>query len=304
MHPTAIVQPSLMLAVIFAAAATPAAATGQAKPAAAERPGFDNTPLLPDGFHVHGKARPRPPAVAPGPAGAPTPAPADAIVLFDGTNLDAWQGRRGAPAKWELVEDKDSGGAMQVNRTGDIRTRANFGDCQLHVEWMAPPPKGRGQGRGNSGVFFCGQYEVQVLDSFENPTYADGQAAAIYGQKPPLVNATRPPGQWNVYDIVFIAPRFHDDGTLHSPARLTVVHNGLVVQLDEELLGATLYKQLPKYTAHAPKGSIRLQDHGNPVRFRNIWVRPLQTQRPTAKKDAAKNNAPEHPHDAAGKHGG
>ena len=243
-----------------------------------QNPGYTDTPVLPDGFRVHDAMRPRPPAIDPGPGPkVPTPAPKDAIVLFDGTNLDAWQGRKGAAA-WKLVE----GGAMEVSRTGDIRTRAEFGDCQLHIEWMAPKPKGHSQGRGNSGVFFCGRYEVQVLDSFQNPTYADGQAAAIYGQKPPYVNATRPPGQWNVYDIVFIAPRFAENGEVTSPARLTVIHNGIVVQLDEELLGPTAHKSLPKYRAHAPKGPIKLQDHGNPMRFRNIWVRPLNVERPKA----------------------
>jgi len=243
-----------------------------------KNPGYTNTPVLPDGFRVHDAFRPRPPVVDPGPAPAqPAAPPKDAVVLFDGTNLDAWQGRKGE-AKWKLVD----GGAMEVSRTGDIRTKAEFGDCQLHLEWMAPPPKGHSQGRGNSGVFFFGRYEVQVLDSFENPTYADGQAAAIYGQKPPYVNVTRPPGQWNVYDIVFVAPRFTEDGALQSPARLTVVHNGVVVQLDEELLGPTSHKSLPKYRPHGPKGPIKLQDHGNPMRFRNIWVRPLTLERPKA----------------------
>ena len=196
-----------------------------------ENPGYTDTPVLPDGFCVHDSRRPRPPVVDPGPGPAkPAPAPADAVVLFDGSSLDAWRGRKGAAA-WKLVD----GGAMEVTRTGDIRTAEEFGDCQLHIEWMAPPPKGHSQGRGNSGVFFFGRYEVQVLDSFENPTYADGQAAAIYGQKPPYVNVTRPPGQWNVYDIVFVAPRFTEDGAVQSPARLAVVHNGVVVQLDLSL---------------------------------------------------------------------
>lgn len=245
-------------------------AVGQEK-----NPGYTDTPVLPDGFRVHGANRPRPAVVDPGP-GPKTPSkpPADATVLFDGSNLDAWQGRKGE-AKWKLVD-----GAMEVTRTGDIRTKEEFGDCQLHIEWMAPPPKGHSQGRGNSGVFFFGRYEVQVLDSYQNPTYADGQAAAIYGQKPPLVNVTRPPGQWNVYDIVFIAPRFKDDGTVASPARLTIVHNGVVVQLDETLLGPTSHKSLPKYRAHGPKGSIKLQDHGNPMRFRNIWIRAINLDRP------------------------
>lgn len=244
-----------------------------------KNPGYTDTPVLPDGFRVHDANRPRPAVVDPGPAAkTPSKPPADAIVLFDGTSIDAWRGRKGA-AKWRLVD-----GAMEVTRTGDIHTEQKFGDCQLHIEWMAPPPKGHSQGRGNSGVFFFGRYEVQILDSFDNPTYADGQAGSIYGQKPPLVNVTRPPGQWNVYDIAFIAPRFDQDGKVLSPARLTVVHNGVVVQLDEELLGPTSHKSLPKYRAHGPAGSIKLQDHGNPMRFRNIWVRPLTLERPKAKR--------------------
>lgn len=243
------------------------------------QPGYRDTPRLPDGWRVHDADRPRPPAVDPGPAGEPVPAPKDATILFDGKNLDAWKGREGA-ASWTVAD-----GAMQVNRTGDIETKAEFGDCQLHVEWAAPSPaKGESQGRGNSGVFLFGRYEVQVLDSFENATYADGQAAALYGQKPPLVNACRAPGQWQTYDIFFRAPRFTADGALQAPARVTVVHNGIVVQLDEELLGPTSHRALPKYVAHGAQGPIRLQDHGDPVRFRNIWVRPLQLERAKAPK--------------------
>lgn len=243
------------------------------------QPGYRDTPKLPDGWRVHDADRPRPAAVDPGPAGAPVPPPKDAIVLFDGTNLDAWTGNGGA-AKWAIAD-----GAMTVNRTGDIETKASFGDCQLHVEWASPAPaKGDSQGRGNSGVFLFGRYEVQVLDSFENPTYADGQAGALYGQKPPLVNACRGPGQWQTYDIFFRAPRFTADGKLQTPARVTVVHNGLVVQLDEELLGATSHKQVARYEAHAPQGPIRLQDHGDPVRYRNLWLRPLQLERAAAPK--------------------
>jgi hypothetical protein len=242
-----------------------------------ENPGYTDTPVLPDGFRVHDAHRPRPPVVNPGP-GPKTPSkpPADAVVLFDGSNLDAWRGNKGE-AKWRLVD-----GTVEATRTGDIQTKQEFGDCQLHIEWTAPPPKGHSQGRGNSGVFFFGRYEVQVLDSFENPTYADGQAGAIYGQKPPLVNVTRPPGEWNVYDIVFIAPRFTADGALKSPARLTVIHNGVVVQLDEALLGGTAHRALPTYSPHAATGAIKLQDHGNPMRFRNIWVRPINLERPKA----------------------
>lgn len=262
----------------FAALAPAAVALLAAIPLAYQdpSPGYRNTPRLPDGWRVHDADRPRPPVVEPAPAGAPVPPPADATVLFDGRDLDAWTGR-GGKAQW-LVAD----GAMQVNGTGDIQTRAEFGDCQLHVEWCAPPPnKGDGQGRGNSGVFLFGRYEVQVLDSWRNDTYADGQAASLYGQKPPLVNACRPPGEWQTYDIFFRAPRFAADGSVTSPARATVVHNGIVVQLDEALLGATAHRAVAAYAPHGDTGPIRLQDHGDPVRFRNLWIRSLTTARPT-----------------------
>jgi hypothetical protein len=246
------------------------------------QPGYRDTPRLPDGWRVHDADRPRPAVVDPGPAGAPVPAPADAVVLFDGKDLAAWKGKDG-DAKWAIAD-----GAMQVNGTGDIQTRAEFGDCQLHVEWAAPtPPKGDSQHRGNSGVFFFGRYEVQVLDSWQNPTYADGQAASLYGQKPPLVNACRPPGEWQAYDLFFRAPRFAADGSVQQPARITVVHNGIVVQLDEALLGATSHRGVAKYAAHGATGPIRLQDHGDPVRFRNVWLRPLQLERPAAPPAAA-----------------
>ncbi len=262
-----------VVAVSLLALATTLATGGQDP-----QPGYRDTPKLPDGFRVHDADRPRPVAVAVGPAGAPTPPPADAVVLFDGKDLSAFRGRDG-DAKWLLVD-----GAMQVNGTGDIETKAEFGDCQVHIEWMAPSPtKGDSQGRGNSGVFLFGRYEVQVLDSFENPTYADGQAAALYGQKPPLVNACRRPGEWQTYDIFFRAPSFKAEGSVELPARITVVHNGIVVQLDETLLGATSHRGVAKYTQHADKGPLKLQDHGDPVKFRNFWVRPLQLERAAPK---------------------
>jgi len=231
---------------------------------------------------VHDAERPRPAVVDPGPAPtAPMPAPADATKLFDGTNLDAFAGRDGA-AKWVVAD-----GAMQVNGTGDIQTKGEFGDCQLHVEWASPAPaKGSSQGRGNSGVFFFGRYEVQVLDSHDNPTYADGQAAALYGQTPPLVNACRKPGEWQTYDIVFRAPRFAADGKIAEPARITMIHNGVLVHHDQALLGGTAHKSMPKYEAHGPKGPIRLQDHGDPVRYRNLWIRELDLGKVDAKPAA------------------
>ncbi len=212
---------------------------------------------------------PVPPKVTPGEQMAP---PSDAIVLFDGTNLDEWESASGdGPAEWTVAN-----GAMTVKpRTGSIVTKRKFGDCQLHIEWRAPTEiVGEGQGRGNSGVFLQNRYEVQVLDSYESRTYSNGQAASIYKQSIPLVNAMRPPGEWQVYDIIYTAPRFNDDGMVTSPARVTVLHNGIVVQNNVEIRGATEYIGLPTYEAHGPD-VIQLQDHGNPVSFRNIWIREL-----------------------------
>ena len=229
--------------------------------------GYDDTPHLPGGkWRVHDRQRPVPTVVAPGVAGAP---PSDAVVLFDGTDLASWTGRDDR-AQWKIVD-----GYMEVNRTGDIQTKESFGDCQLHLEWATPAKVvGTSQGRGNSGVFFLGRYEVQVLDSFKNRSYADGQAAAIYGQRPPLVNVCRGPGEWQTYDIVFRAPRF-EDKTLLAPATATVFHNGVLVHDKVEFLGPTRHRTLPVYRPHDATGPIRLQDHGNPVRYRNIWLRRL-----------------------------
>jgi hypothetical protein len=222
---------------------------------------------------VHDETRPLPPVVNPGPAGPPAAAPSDAIVLFGGQDLSAWQDAKGEPAKWKV-----EGGYMEVvAKTGAIRTRQGFGDCQLHVEWAAPAVViGEGQGRGNSGVFLMDIYEVQVLDSYNNKTYADGSAASLYGQYPPLVNACRKPGEWQTYDIIFRRPRFDAGGKVISRARFTVLHNGVLVQDNVELTGPTAHKARPPYKAHADKLPISLQDHGNPVRYRNIWLRPLE----------------------------
>jgi hypothetical protein len=226
-----------------------------------------------DQWPVHDPSRPMPPVVAPGPAGPPVPPPADAVVLFDGKGLAAWTDAKGQPAKWK-VED----GYMEVApRTGGIRTVKGFGDCQLHVEWMAPsPPRGAGQDRGNSGVFLMDLYEVQVLDCHDNKTYADGMTAAIYGQFPPAVNACRPPGEWQTYDIVFRRPRFDGSGRLLAPARMTVFHNGILVHDGAVLTGPTAHKARPPYAMHAARLPISLQDHGHPVRYRNIWIRELE----------------------------
>ena len=226
----------------------------------------------PADFTIHDRNRPAPKVVDPGGASKP---PSDAVVLFDGKDLSPWKSQKdGAPARWKVEN-----GYMEVAKgTGGIETAQSFGDCQLHIEWASPAPGvGQDQDRGNSGVFFIGgQYEVQVLDSYQSATYPDGQAAALYGQYPPLVNASRPPGEWQTYDIVFRGPRFDGEGKLLRPARVTVLHNGVLVQDAVELTGPTAHKSRPPYKAHAPKGPISLQDHSHPVRFRNIWVRELE----------------------------
>lgn len=204
-----------------------------------------------------------PQMVDPGPVGGP---PSDAIVLFGGESLEAWDHVH----DWTIAN-----GEATVGST--IKSKQSFGDCQLHLEFATPAEvSGEGQGRGNSGIYLMGRYEVQILDSFENPTYFDGQAASIYKQHPPLVNASRRPGEWQSYDIIFTAPRFREDGSVQSPAYVTVLHNGVLVQNHFELLGGTFYDQPPKYEAHGPRAPLTLQYHGNPVRFRNIWIRDLQ----------------------------
>lgn len=222
----------------------------------------------------HSMERPQPPVVDPGPPRAPAPAPSDAIVLFDGTSLREWRTTDSvpAPARWKV----EHGYMEVVARTGAIATARSFSDVQLHVEWASPvKPEGHSQERGNSGVFLMGRYEVQVLDSWQNPTYPDGQAGSIYGQFPPLVNASRAPGEWQSYDIVFHAPKFDAAGALLAPARMTVFHNGVLVQDDVALLGPTSHQVRAPYSQHPDRLPITLQDHGNPVRYRNIWVRPL-----------------------------
>lgn len=202
--------------------------------------------------------------------------PSDAIVLFDGSGFDAWESanpKNPAP-RWTL--ESASRAMVVAPKTGNIRTKASFGDVQLHVEWRSPAVvKKSGQGRGNSGIFLMGLYELQVLDSHNNETYVNGQAGSIYKQFPPLANASRAPGEWQAYDIVFIAPRFKADGALDTPARITVFHNGVIVQHDTVLRGPTEHRGLPAYQKHADKLPISLQDHGDLVAFRNIWVREL-----------------------------
>jgi hypothetical protein len=233
--------------------------------------GYSDTPVLPDsGYHVHDGERPQPPIVTPGDGGSP---PSDAVVLFDGTNLDGWQNKDGAAAGWKV----ENGYMEVVKGAGEIRTKRTFGDMQLHLEFATPSAvEGSSQGRGNSGVFLMGTYEIQVLDNFDNPTYADGTVGAIYGQYPPLANAVRRPGEWNTYDIIWEAPRFKGE-TVEKPAFVTVILNGVVLHHRKELLGPTGHKNMPKYEPHPSEGPLALQDHGNPVRFRNIWARRLST---------------------------
>ena len=224
--------------------------------------------------YISGVVWPEPPVITPGENNGP---PSDAIVLFDGKNLDAWKN----PGNKTTV---DADGAFTVKNA--LETKQSFGDCQLHVEFAEPnPPKGRDQGRGNNGIGLMGaRYEIQVLDSYENKTYFEGQCASVYNQKPPMVNASRKPGEWQTYDIAFTAPRFDADGKVAKPAFVTVFHNGVLVQNHTEIQGNTFYDQPPKYTKHPDKQPLVLMYHGDPVRFRNIWVRELKELVPTGGK--------------------
>jgi hypothetical protein len=210
-----------------------------------------------------GKQWPEPRVIDPGPVGGP---PSDAIVLFGGKDMSAWTGGD----QWKIAD-----GIATVNK-GGVTSKQPFGDCQFHIEWASPEKvESSDQGRGNSGVYFMGKYEVQILDSYNNATYFDGQAGSIYKQHPPLVNACRKPGEWQTYDIIFNAPRFDAAGKLTRPAYATVLHNGVLVQNHFELEGTTSWDSAPKYEKHEEKLPLMIQDHGNPVRFRNIWIREL-----------------------------
>jgi catechol 2,3-dioxygenase-like lactoylglutathione lyase family enzyme len=215
-------------------------------------------------------------------------APADALVLFDGTNFKEWQSDKGGPVKWKIQD-----GFMEVTKkAGGIRTKKEFGSCQLHIEFATPPvvdPSKKGQSRGNSGVFFMDRYEVQVLDSYQksksydNPTYCDGQTASIYGQAPPFVNVSKKTGEWQTYDIAFLKPVFDNKGLLVRPARITIFHNGVCVHNNYIIRGTTYHKKVADYSPHRNnKGRIALQDHGNPMRFRNIWIRELPEEIPSS----------------------
>jgi hypothetical protein len=231
-----------------------------------ELPGYDDTPMLPDSpWRVHDRHRPQPPTVAPGAEpGAP---PADAVVLFDGHDLSQWEGGS---------EEGAENGTINLLKAGSLRTKQSFGDCQLHVEWATPAvADGNSMNWGNSGIFFLGRHELQIIESHASRIYADGIAGAIYGQFPPLVNASRPPGEWQTFDAVFESPRWDGD-RLVEPAYLTVFWNGVLVQYHQAILGDTQHKTFPRYTSHETTGPLVLQKHGSAVRFRNIWVRPLK----------------------------
>ena len=246
----------------------------QAKPQRTSPLGYEDTPFLPgQKWRVHDIKRPIPRLVTP--ASEPGRPPSDATVLFDGKDLSNWLGRiKGKPSQpgWKVEN-----GYMEVaGRTGDILTKEKFGDAQFHIEWAAPAViDGSSQWRGNSGVLIMSRYEIQVLDCYDNPTYADGQAGAIYGQYPPLVNASRKPGQWQSFDIVFEAPRFEGE-KLVKPAYVTVFHNGVLVHHRQEIIGRMAHRQVGTYAPHGPEEPLMLQDHDTPVRYRNIWVRRLR----------------------------
>lgn len=249
--------------------------------------GYKDTPIIPGTkWHVHDPDRPKPPIVTPGKTfSLMAPAPSDAVVLFDGKDFSKWQGRDGE-VKWKIEDNY-----METTRSGVIRTKDEFGDFQMHLEFATPAKvEGNGQGRGNNGVNIFGRYEIQILDSYENQTYSDGQASAIYGQTPPLVNASKPPGEWQSYDIIFESPRWEDTKLVKKGA-VSVLHNGLVVHHRRELLGRTGHRIMPSYDKpHPPKGFIELYEHGNPVRFRNIWIRPLREYDQAASTPSAPAN--------------
>lgn len=230
----------------------------------------------PGAWKPNDRNRPLPPIITPGTASTQTYAgvpPSDAIVLYNGKDLSNWESIKGGPAKWTV----GNGYFVVLPGTGDIRTRDSYGDCQLHVEWASPkPPRGKDQDRGNSGVFLQELYEIQVLDSYDNVTYADGEAAAVYGQYPPLVNASRKPGEWQTYDIVFHGPRFNSEGKLTRRPTVTILHNGVLVQDHVEIKGQNADHVGQPYPPTPEKLPLRLQDHNHLVRYRNIWIRELK----------------------------
>lgn len=234
--------------------------------------GYQDTPMQPDGkWHVHDPARPQPVVVTTGNFSQQAIPPADAVSLFDGKDLSQWRDKKtGGPAGW-LVED-----GIAISAKGDIMTTNKFGDIQLHLEFREPTTvKGQGQSSGNSGIYFMGLYEIQILDCYSSKSYADGSTGGLYGQHPPLANACRPPGEWQTYDCIFTAPRFGANGELLSPAYLTAILNGVVVQNHQAFRGATNWRVPGKYAPHAAELPLLLQYHDNSVSFRNLWVRSV-----------------------------
>jgi len=231
---------------------------------------YGDTPDAKHAWSVHDMNRPRPAVITADP-GKP---PSDAVVLFDGSSLDAWRSGQDDACKWKIVD----GGAIEVvPKTGEIHTKDAFGDCQLHIEFATPPAEGSSQGRGNSGVFLMGMHEIQVLDCYDNDTYPDGQCSSVYAENPPLVNACRKPGEWQTYDIVFHQPIW-DGEALKHPGTVTVIHNGVLTQDNWELEGLSTHCQRKPLKPYATKLPLRLQDHGNRMRFRNIWIREIPSR--------------------------
>jgi len=253
------------LVVLLSTLSVEAQTLGYAKDGSGVR-GYSDTPVQPwSGFRVHDADRPVPARVDPGEFTSSLPAPDDALVLFNGTNLREWQ-----PGDWRVVD-----GCMEA-ASGNLSSKAEFGSCQIHLEWLVPTNMtGHLFDRGNNGVLLMGLYEIQIYDSYNEKLYPDGQAAAVYGQTPPLVNACRPPGQWQTYDILFTAPKFNGD-KLECPAYVTVIQNGVVVQNHQKIYGETAHRELPEYRNKVSKGPLALAGHNCPVRFRNIWVRSLR----------------------------
>lgn len=260
---------------VFAALTGAALALSPMTAPAAEPIGYTDTPMIPGTpWHVHDPNRPRPRVVQPAETFSHNaPAPSDAVVLFDGKDLSKWQNGNGGEAGWKVEH-----GYMEVVKgKGNIRTKDEFSDFQLHIEFATPEKvMSNSQGRGNSGVFLLGIYEVQVLDTYDNLTYPDGQCGAMYAQYPPLVNACKKPGEWQSYDMIFEAPRWDADGKLIKKACVTVIQNGVVLHHRKEFMGTSGHKEVANYDrTKASRGPIGLQDHGNPMRFRNIWIRNL-----------------------------
>jgi len=264
--------PFLTLAALAAFALNSAQAYPEVTNTATGVLGFHDTPIEPGlPWHVHDPDRPQPPIVTSGTFSDLATPPSDAIVLFDGTDLSQWRDQKtGGPAPWAVTN------GVAISAKDYIETTNVFTNFQLHIEFREPtPPRGHGQERGNSGVFLMGQFEIQVLDCYQNPTYADGATGGLYGQHPALVNACRPPGEWQTYDIIFTAPEFDADGKLTTPAYVTVFHNGVVAQNHQAFRGVTNWRTLGKYKPGVTSGPLALQYHSNPVAFRNIWLRPI-----------------------------